>query len=310
VQKAEPAGERPIGRHLEETVMQSRASGSSGCSDPQSGSHRSVERVAAIIEAVGAHPAPVRLTDVARETGLDTGTTHRILSALVRRGYIHKDTDSRRYSIGFEIFRLGASDPARAITAQRAHGFLTRLASELGATVLIGGREGTKVHLYRKIDRSEPNLLSLTREFNPYLDAHATSIGKVLMAYSAENEVGSLYAENPLQRHTSKTVTSVGRLLAELRLIRGRRYALENGEWRPGIDGFAVPIFNPVGHVNLAIWVLTAPGSSLMRNVERGVTIAAGTAHDIICYATGKPPLVWPVNAALDRVAPRGTRNC
>jgi IclR family acetate operon transcriptional repressor len=286
--------------------MQSLVSGTSGHGDRRSGSHRSVERVAAIIDAVGAHPAPVRLTDVARETGLDTGTTHRILSALVRRGYIHKDSDSRRYSIGFEIFRLGASDPARAITAQRANSYLTRLASELGATVLIGGREGTKVHLYRKIDRSERDLLTLSREFNPYLDAHATAIGKVLLAFSAETEVGSLYAENPLQRHTGKTITSVGRLMAELRLVRSRRYALENGEWRPGIDGFAVPIFNPVGNVNLAIWVVAVPGSALTDDVERGVGLAARAAHDIICYATGKPPLVWPSRPGPDRVTSQG----
>jgi DNA-binding IclR family transcriptional regulator len=290
--------------------VQPHSSGTARFDRPKSRPHRSVERVATIIDAVGAHGSPARLTDVANEAGLDTGTTHRILTALVERGYIHRDDASRRYSIGFEIFRLGASDPARAITAQRAHTYLARLAGASNATVLIGGREGTKVHIYRRIDGDDRSRTPLPGKPGTYLDAHVTAIGKVLMAYAAESEISSLYAENPLQRYTANSITTVSRLLVELRQVRARRYSIEAGEWRAGVDGFAVPIFNPDGHVNLAIWVLAAPGAGLMRDAERSVELATRAAHDIILYATGKPPLIWPHEATGKHSTPKDTSRC
>ncbi|MEP4380160.1 MAG: IclR family transcriptional regulator C-terminal domain-containing protein [Alphaproteobacteria bacterium] len=114
------------------------------------------------------------------------------------------------------------------------------------------------------------------------------------MAYAAENEITSLYAENTLRRHTANSMTMVSQLLTELRRIRAQGHGAEEGEWRPGVEGFAVPIFNPEGHVNLAIWALASPGSELMRDADRSVRLAARAAHDIIVYATGKHPLVWP----------------
>jgi len=174
------------------------------------------------------------------------------------------------------------------------------LAGELSATVLIGGREGTIVHLYKKIDGDKSQPLTIGREFNAYLDAHATAIGKVLLAYAAETEVRSLYKENLLRRHTGRTITSVGRLIGELRRIRMQRYARDGGEWQTGLDGFAVPIFNPVGNVNLAIWVVPSPSALPLFHIDRAVADASRAAHNIIRYATGKPPLIWPQSGGGD----------
>ena len=72
-----------------------------------------------------------RLTDIAREAGLDKATTLRLLEVLTRDGFVTRDPTTKHYSLGTEVFVLGAAaqsrfDPRPIVGAsllRLAHGF-------------------------------------------------------------------------------------------------------------------------------------------------------------------------------------------
>ncbi|MGE0253447.1 MAG: IclR family transcriptional regulator [Alphaproteobacteria bacterium] len=255
--------------------------------------HRTARRILGVLGFVGAHTTPVRLTDVSRGTGLDTGTTHRILSTLVEAGYLHKDARTRRYSIGFEILKLGQTAPAYSLFVARSEPFLVRLAAELGATVVVASRQGPQVMLLRAIYGPPETVHPFCRALPEYVDAHATAPGKVLLAFSPREQVVSLYKVVPLRRHTARTVTNPTRLLAELETIRAQQHAVDNSGLVQGLEGISVPVFNPSGDVNYALWVQLPPEMRGTAARRHATAQATRTAREIIHYTTGRAPLAW-----------------
>ena len=105
---------------------------------------------------------------------------------------------------------------------------------------------------------------------------HATSDGKVLLAYLPEGEL-TAYLAPPLARFTNRTITDLaefGELLAE---VRRRGFATAVDELEAGLTAIAVPVRNAEGNVIASI---SASGPSFRIPAERipALATAAGRA--------------------------------
>jgi len=232
----------------------------------------------------------MRLAEISRALGVDSGTTYRILSTLVREGFVYKDAATRRYSLGYEVFQLGASGPARQTTADRAHRYITNIAIETSATAILASRQGREVFLHKKICGPYADRIPFDFDQKRYVDAHATSVGKVLLAFTPREEVAALYSDEPLRRHTAKTITSAETLAAELARVRRIGFATEQSELTNGLCGLAVPMYNPDGIVNLAVWLQYAPEQFSKLNVKLAAAKAQFALSEFIWFATGRAP--------------------
>ncbi len=255
--------------------------------------HRLVRRITAILNFLGPPDHQCRLTDIAAAVELDTGTTYRLLSELVREGYVYKDARTRAYSIGYEVFRLGESACARSVTAERSREHLARLAAETNATIVLASREGREVYLHKMVLPSREAKQSLDPAHRPFVDAHATAVGKVLLAFSHAEEIDALYRGVALHRHTARTINDKGRLIAELQRVREQGHATERGEHAPCHHAIGVPIFSPVGRVNLALWLIGSARGFATLSSPSTVTRVKQTAARLIQDVTGRPSLAW-----------------
>src|SRR3546814_17400974 len=92
----------------------------------------SLERGAAIVECVGNANGPLTLTEVAEATGLSRSTAFRLLAALCRLGFVHKDRGSGTYSLGYPVYGIGRSPrrypliPRDRSPIPRTHPYATR----------------------------------------------------------------------------------------------------------------------------------------------------------------------------------------
>jgi DNA-binding IclR family transcriptional regulator len=252
--------------------------------------HRSVRRVTSILGRLGRSPRPMRLSEISRALGVDTGTTYRILSTLVREGFVYKDAVTRRYALGYEMFQLGASRLAWQTTAERAHRYITKIAIETSATAILASRHGREVFLHKKICGPYADRIPFDFDQKRYVDAHASAVGKVLLAFAPREEVLALYADDPLRRHTAKTITSPESLAAELARVRRTGFATEQSELVNGLCGLAVPMYNPDGIVNLAVWLQYAPEQFSKLNVKLAAAKTQVTLSEFIWFATGRGP--------------------
>jgi DNA-binding IclR family transcriptional regulator len=85
--------------------------------------------------------------------------------------------------------------------------------------------------------------------------AHATSMGKVILAYRSENEINSVIAKHGLSACTPNTITELPVFKECLREVKMRGYAMDAEEHHLGSECIAAPIFDLHHQVIAAISV-------------------------------------------------------
>ena len=247
------------------------ASGASGASG--SGPVQSVDRAVAILEIL-ARDGEAGVTEVARELDVHKSTASRLLAALDRRELVTQDTARGKFRLGVGIVRLAGAASRKLDVVQESRPVCRALAQEVGETVnlaILSGRDA----LY--LDQvAGPAALSPHNWAGQRIPLHATSDGKVLLAYLSEGELAACLAP-PLARFTDRTITDLaefGELLAE---VRRRGFATAVEELEAGLTAIAVPVRNAEGNVIASI---SASGPSFRIPAERipALAVAAGRA--------------------------------
>lgn len=239
----------------------------------QSYKSQSLERGIAILDCLGDSAEPLQLTELCRRTGLDTGTAYRYLAVLTRHHYVMKDPVTRRYSLSYGLFRLGHRPFALATLARHAQRFLVDLAALTGLDASIGTLEGRQVVT---IETLRPGRGPVDSEPD-YIDAHASAIGKVLLANRGSEHVDRLYRDVPLRRITETTITSLHNLQSELHQVAETGYAVERSERRPNLHAVAGAVINPRGEANIAF----ALSGSAKRFSDANTARLGGRVHDL-----------------------------
>ena len=85
-----------------------------------------------------------RLTDIALAAGLDKATALRLLDVLLRNGFVVRNPANKRYSLGPEIFTLGAAAVARNDPRAVARASLIRLVRLFEDTAILSIPRGAE----------------------------------------------------------------------------------------------------------------------------------------------------------------------
>ena len=237
-----------------------------------SGPVQSVDRAVAILEIL-ARDGEAGVTEVARELDVHKSTASRLLAALDRRELVTQDTARGKFRLGAGIVRLAGAASRKLDVVQESRPVCRALAQEVGETVnlaILSGRDA----LY--LDQvAGPAALSPHNWAGQRIPLHATSDGKVLLAYLPEGELTACLAP-PLARFTNRTITDLaefGELLAE---VRRRGFATAVEELEAGLTAIAVPVRNAEGNVIASI---SASGPSFRIPAERIPALAAAAGR-------------------------------
>jgi len=229
---------------------------------------QSVDRAAAILEIL-ARDGEAGVTEVARELDVHKSTASRLLAALGARELVAQDAARGKFRLGIGIVRLAGAAGRRLDVVQESRPVCRALAQEVGETVnlaILSGRDA----LY--LDQvAGPAALSPHNWAGLRIPLHATSDGKVLLAYLPEAEVNACLTL-PMARFTEHTMTAVDefpRLLAE---VRRRGFATAVDELEIGLTAIAAPVRNAEGNVIASI---SASGPSFRIPADRIEEIAA-----------------------------------
>ncbi|MEV4754635.1 IclR family transcriptional regulator [Micromonospora sp. NPDC049559] len=213
---------------------------------------KSAGRTLDVLEALADSPGR-SLVDLARDLAIPKSSLHGILRTMTQRGWVTADPTGTRFRLGLRALQVGAayleSDDATGLLAR----VLDDLAGRFGETVHLGRLDGRHVVYLAKRESVHP--LRLYSAIGRQLPAHATALGKVLLAQRTDETVDRLL-NWPLARLTRHTITEPERLHAELAAIRERGYAVDHEENSEGIVCFAmaVPLRSPsVDAISLSV---------------------------------------------------------
>ncbi len=229
---------------------------------------QSVDRAVAILEIL-ARDGEAGVTEVARELDVHKSTASRLLAALDRRELVTQDAARGRFRLGVGIVRLAGAASARLDVVQESRPVCRELAQQVGETVnlaILSGRDA----LY--LDQAAgPAALSPHNWAGRRIPLHATSDGKVLLAYVPEAERAACLTP-PLARFTERTVTAVAEFPALLAEVRRSGFATAVDELEAGLTAIAAPVRDAEGTVIASV---SASGPSFRIPATRIPALAA-----------------------------------
>lgn len=212
---------------------------------------QSVDRAVRILEIV-ARKGQVGLGQVARELGVHRSTASRLVASLAAHELLERLDGNGGVRLGVGLLRLAGSTASQLDLATQADPVCQALATELDETAnvaVISG--GVAINVSQGQGSST---VAMQNWVGQHTVLHATSSGKVLLAYLDEAEREE-FLEAPLERFTDKTVTSPSDLRAELDRVRQAGWAHVLEEFEEGLNAVAAPIRAHDGSVVAAISV-------------------------------------------------------
>ena len=204
----------------------------------------SITRAVRILTALGASDIPLGVSELARRTGISKSSAYRVAAELCDNGLLERD--GTRYVLALRLFELGQRVPRQRDLREAARPFMSDLREATGHTSHLAVLDGESV-VYLEVVRS-PNAPPLPTRTGSRWPAHATGIGKAILAYSPADVVDRVLAAG-LPRLSERTMTTPGRLIAELARIRERGIAYDLEESIPGVACAAGTVFGADGQV-------------------------------------------------------------
>ena len=189
------------------------------------------------------------LTEIARAVDLTPSTVHRLLRALITAGYVEQDpTEHYRLGIGIAVLGQIALEHSGYSLARPV---LERLSEVTGESASLGIRRGSEVVVIERT--SSPAGLRFDHQTGAEIAMHASAMGKVLLAFSAESIEVEVDALGTPTRFTDRTLASPDDLTGALRDVVERGWATNVEERHVGVCGIAAPVRSLSGLAHAAI---------------------------------------------------------
>jgi len=208
----------------------------------------SVHRALELLSHLG--DGPRTTSDLGRELGVHRATAMRLLRTLEDERFVRR-LDDGRYRLGPRMLVLARAAAEGLALPAAAGGHLRALGKKCGHTIhLAGVEEGAVVYLDKVESRHAIRMYSRVGALAP---AHATGVGKAILAHAPAEEVEVLLGPEPLHPFTPHTIVDREALDTELAAIAERGWALDDFEHEQLIHCVAAPIHDARGSVRAAV---------------------------------------------------------
>lgn len=211
----------------------------------------SVERVGQVLDLYSSDCPEWGVTQIAQRLGVSKSTAHALLNTLEGTGLLHRTPESR-YQLGWRLVALSRVLLEGTALPQMARPVMERLVRDHGETVHLAALEGGRVIYLEKHQGNRAVRVAMTG-VGAELWAHASALGKVLLAGLPDHEVCALLARQGLPAFTPNTVTEPDELLSLLHRVRAQGHAYDLEEYAMELCCIAAPVYNHAAAVVAAL---------------------------------------------------------
>ena len=215
------------------------------------GGVQSIERAFAIAEEIARNREGISLAELSKRVGLHNSTTFHLVKTMVQLGYVSQLADTRKYRIGRRMFTLaaGALDEIELVSV--ATPILEKLTAATGEYSHFAIRSGEQIVVVAKT--AGTGIFQMVDRTGAVRPAHATALGKVLLAALSPSQLERYLATCELHKFTAKTIVEREALLREIEEVRRKGLAFDDGEFDAEARCVAVPVRDFTGRVAGAI---------------------------------------------------------
>jgi len=218
----------------------------------------SIDKIHNIFELLRQHyKSGLTNKEISEALRIPPSTCYRILAALRKHDYVHKNKSDARYVLGFAHLRLAESVVDGIDLAAICLPYLEDLHLQTDETTffaLYNGRTCIAMEVCGQIDTR----VSVGR--GEIMPVHCAAAGKAVLAFLPDRERRAIIDGAELRGYTPQTIVDRSELEKELRRIQELGVAYNNQEFHRGISAMATPLFN---NENRVIGALALVGLSL-----------------------------------------------
>ena len=208
--------------------------------------------------------------ELSRLFDMNRSTVSRMLTVLRQQGFVRQNPENKKYSLGDTVTSLSAAylSSFQSTLTQLAKPFLDQLRSELNQTVVLEIPSGSHTLVTYVTEGLGPIKIAARIGDRHYY--HISAGGKCILAYSSQVFIDEVL-HSDLPQLTPKTNVDCNALANDLKKIRKSSFAFDGEGNNPGINAFAVPVFDSDGLPVAA--VVTAGPSNTVTWKERSLLV-------------------------------------
>jgi DNA-binding IclR family transcriptional regulator len=210
-----------------------------------------VERALAILEAVAQEPEGLSNADLSRTLKIPKSSASYILRTLEKQAYLNRDAATGKYRVGLKILSLSRGALSGLDVREVALPIMRNLMEKTNLTCHLAILDGPEAVYIEKVEPQ--GFIKMDTWVGRRMRVHATSVGKALVAYIAQERLEKILADRGMEKRTAKTITTPARLLKDLEKVRTQGYAIDDEENNLGARCLGAPVFNQHGGIEASL---------------------------------------------------------
>jgi len=236
-----------------------------------------------VMEHLATHPEGRPLSAVAADLAMPLSATHRLLTELIRCGYVRQDQSHGDYMLTIKMVSLGLSFLSNSGIVDVAQPLLDALAAQSGELVRLAVVDGDALTFVAKAQGARTGL-RYDPDMGLSVNLSCSSAGHAWLSTMTDEQALELVARqgfgNP-KDFGPRAPTTVKALLAYLRAARKRGFSMINEVFAPAMTAMAAPVR---AHNGAVIGVITIAGPLVRLSEERMLALGPvllATADDL-----------------------------
>jgi len=213
-----------------------------------------------VLKAFSRDRPHMTLSEVAARAGLPPATARRCLNTFEELGYVTRS--GRKFLLRPKVLEIGAAYLESMDIEQLTRNHLEQMARETGDSAALSVLDGTEIVYVARA--SVRTLVRLEAHVGSRFPAHATSMGRVLLAGLGPDRLQWYFDHAHFTALTEKTVVDPARLARLIGECRRNSYSVIEDELAYGVIAVAVPVRDGSGRV-----VASLNSSSHTRRTDR-----------------------------------------
>ena len=237
-------------------------------SAPQSGDSgfeplQQLERGIAVLQVFSREHPALTLSEVARLTDINRATARRILLTLQELGHVR--SDGRQFSLTPRVLNLGWGYFSSLGLDEVARPLMQDLVAAVEESVSLATLDLPDIVYLARVHTR--HIMTVAGGVGSRLPAHATGIGRVLLAGLDDAALDRYLAGGPFTPYTPRTVTDPEQLREELADVRKAGWALLDQELEIGLRAIAAPVVDAAGRPVAGLSISSASGRTSLQDL-------------------------------------------
>ena len=204
---------------------------------------QSIDRIIAILESISIFAEGLGIAELHRSSSLPKSTLHRILTGLMKQGYVMQNEDNKKYRLGPSFLILGANYLYQNDLRKIARPYLKKLGQELNETVFLAVFQNELVICIDTYEVSRNNVTYFVRP-GRVMPFNTTAAAKVLLAYQKEKVIKKLVVPKNMVKNTEKSIIDPNLFIEHLKETKEKGYSICKEEMEEGVMAIAAPIWD------------------------------------------------------------------